>query len=459
MANWTKEKATGIIKHLLRQADSESKPQFDEYKGTYSREANLGAVELLKAQAVKIADKYSINIDEVNTTYEDSKPEFINELGQSPVSNPFIRLNARTNLRKLWFEELAKIVAEGHHCKIDVDLESGLVLFFGFDLDREVATYMFLKLAEVANELCLEKMKISKSKVGASPSFDFKTKKQTFYPKSWMEDDIFIDSFHQGFREAIAENYSNHKIDEEKMKKVESFYEENRNLSSYNYWRNYSKKSLVQAELNESAYQIGRSCGLNVVRISKKSPSALTTKKSVIASEDTTIILIDRSGSMWGDKINQAIEGTLKYIETALEKKYRIGVIAFDDENTIITRPIAEVSQKVREKIEKLSTGNSTNLTDALKLAQSWFLNRNAKRVITIITDGMPTSKSGYGNGESEALSVANDCKRAGIEIMAIGTDGCNQDFLDKLTSKSGYGLLVNSQRLALSVGEMAQNL
>jgi hypothetical protein len=69
-----------------------------------------------------------------------------------------------------------------------------------------------------------------------------------------------------------------------------------------------------------------------------------------------------------------------------------------------------------------------------------------------IITDGMPDS-------ENAALEAAKNAKMAGIEIMAIGTDDANQEFLDKLVSREGLGVLVDNSRLMLSIGEMAANL
>jgi Mg-chelatase subunit ChlD len=444
MAEWSEDKARGILKALLRQAESELAL------------GNSGANALFLNQAEKIATKYGIDLSTIDTAFESDAVKVLNELGSTSISNIFNRVNAKTNLRKLWFEELAKVVGEGYGCKVAPNINDGSAVFYGYDLDREVATFMFVKLAEVANELCLREMSLAKKNVGKGQGFDFKTKKHFKHPDTWMENDVWIDNFHKGYREEIAKFLSNRQVDSEKLAKVEDYFNKNKDENSYNYWHNYRRNTVHESAHNEQAFQVGRICGYNIAHKASTSPSALTVKKSIISTKNKVIVLVDNSTSMdwWGGEkspIAQAREGTIEYVKSALEKKFQVDVIAFSDKAIPVVTNIEEYTPDVEEKIKSISTVGGTNLTDALKLAQSKFLNRNVERVIMVVTDGMP-------NDETSALRIANDCKRLDIRIFAIGCGQVRQEFLDKLTSP-GMNLLVDSSRLMLGMGELAARL
>lgn len=448
MADWSKEKATEIIRNLLRQANAELNPN--------QGEPNAGAASLIQNHAAGIAKKYDIDIDSIDIAFVSDTAKVLNELGSTSISNIFNRVNARTNLRKLWFEELAKVVGEGYSCRVSPNIQDGSVTFYGYDLDREIATFMFVKLAEVANELCLREMKIAKGNVGKPPSFDFRTKKQFIHPKEWMDNDVWIDNFHKGFRAEIEKFLSNRPQEADKVSKVEDYFNNNKDNNSYNYWYSYRSNNVYESDHNQQAFDVGKICGYNVAHKADKSPSALTVKKSVISNKNKVIVLVDNSASMaWygGEKspMLQAIDGTLEYAKAAIAKGYQLDVVAFSDKAIPVVTNTEEVNAEFEEKVRGIHTIGGTNLTDALKLAQSKFLNRNVERVIMVVTDGMP-------NDETSALQVANDCKRMGIKIMATGCGTANQEFLDKLTSP-GMGLLVDSSRLMLGVGSMAAKL
>lgn len=433
-----------LIKKLLRQADSE------ESLG------NFGAAELFRDKAAALAQGLGLQVSEIDYAFVDEGAKILNELGSTPIMNIFARINARTSQRKIWFEELAKVVGEGYGCRVSPNLENGSVTFFGYDLDRELATFMFVKFAEVAEELRKREMLLLKSRVGKPSFFDFKTKKKMENPKEWMGDDDFTDNFHAGFRSEIEKYLASREIEESKKKEVDAYFDANKDDVSYRYYYySYRNANLQQSPHNQMAFDIGKICGFNVSHRASKNPSALTVKKSVITEEDTVFILIDTSISMrWGygevDKMKQAKDGTLEYARTAIGKKYKVGVMEFADRPRLILPPQDKIDENFQNAVESLRPSGGTNLTDAIRLAQSKLLGRS-KRAIMVVTDGQP-------NNPESALQAANDCKRIGIQILAIGTDDADQDFLNKLTSP-GCGLLVDQTRLMLGMGEMAQKL
>jgi uncharacterized protein YegL len=420
---------------------------------------NEGTADLFLEKVEELKLKHGISSEDLATYNElTSEVKFINSLGKSIIANPFLRNNAKTNLKWNWFEELAKLVAETYSCKVDAN-NDGTLNFYGYDLDREISIFMFLKLAESAFESCKIELKREEANVGKVIRTFIGVKE---YSKTWMGDDVFTESFHLGFRESYLElhkrdlNPSEDSI--KKLEEVSNFFEQNKDNSYSSYRYNYYQ-SLSNTNINEEIKELGKKTGLAFGRKAKKSPSALiSTKNSPLIkleenATDSVYLIIDRSGSMWGSKLNQAKEGAISYIKTANKRNFAVGAIAFDDNIIHLFSPTREISEKLIKRVEKLESGGSTNLTDAIKLAHAKLsLNRKKKRVILVITDGMP-------DNENTALLAANDAKRDGIKIEAIGTDSCRQEFLDKLISNDGVGLLIDRNRLALTMGELATRL
>lgn len=442
------EKAKDIIIKLIAQANSERSL------------GNAGAADLFDDKVDRLLEEYSLSREEINKAISsNSQPTFVNEIGISIITNQFNRVNAKTNLRKFWFEELARVIAEPYYCQVDIDVTNGAVILYGYDLDREIAMFMFTKLAESANDLCEREMKLAKSLVGRKSGFDFTLKRNVIYPTEWMGNDVFIDSFHQGFREALADIYLVHgEVDKDKVERVKAWKNANRlsGLGGYRY-----HPEVYQAELNQSAKSVGNVCGKNIAKMAKKNPSKQLTLNAKKATQevDQVFILIDNSGSMvpWGydekvNKLDQAKKGAIEYARSAVDKKYQIGVINFESSVELLVRPTNEVDEKFINAINSLQGGGGTNLTDALLLAQRSLKGWKNKKVIMVVTDGMP-------DDSFTALKVADTLKRSGVQIQAIGTDGARQEFLDKLVSKVGLGQLVSGERLALGMGEMAKNL
>jgi nitric oxide reductase activation protein len=79
---------------------------------------------------------------------------------------------------------------------------------------------------------------------------------------------------------------------------------------------------------------------------------------------------------------------------------------------------------------------------------------------VAVVTDGKPETWSYDGKNDVQmALDAASDAKKLGIEVMAVGTDDAEEEFLKKLCSREGLALLCENNQLLLSVGSMAGNL
>jgi len=77
---------------------------------------------------------------------------------------------------------------------------------------------------------------------------------------------------------------------------------------------------------------------------------------------------------------------------------------------------------------------------------------------LVLVTDGQPAVPEGYLNPYEATLSAAESAKRNGIEIITIGTENADSDFLDRLATKKDLSIIVNTINLSRGI-ESASNL
>src|SRR5215831_13556272 len=170
---------------------------------------NVGAAITIAEKARELLTKYKVDYAALSPQEKEETVYYVPTVGVTVVSNPFLRSNARTNLRMSWWEHLAKVIAEGYFCRVTVNEKTGNVSFYGLDMDREIAIFIFEQIAEFADNLAKVEMKKAKKSVGAKGVIAFGKKAEDVIapPEFWVGDETFVDSFHRGFRSIIKERY------------------------------------------------------------------------------------------------------------------------------------------------------------------------------------------------------------------------------------------------------------
>ena len=161
-------------------------------------------------------------------------------------------------------------------------------------------------------------------------------------------------------------------------------------------------------------------------------------------------LLIDNSGSMSGNGIKQAISGSKSFFKNAIEKSYLVGLIQFNTEAEVLLAPTNDTNHFF-ETIEKVESEGGTNMTDALKIATRHLLNKISlfKKYICLVTDGMP-------NNEESAIAAADKAKNSGIEIIAIGTEDADEEFLKKIRTVNGIQAIYKINELSSAISNIA---
>lgn len=162
-------------------------------------------------------------------------------------------------------------------------------------------------------------------------------------------------------------------------------------------------------------------------------------------------LLIDTSGSMFGEKIDQVKKGALDFAKTALKKGYLVGLVKFDSYAALLCEPTASFSL-ILAKTGELEADGGTNLAPALTIVSQKLTGCRSRQVIVVATDGGPGDPVG-------CLQIAEKMKKDGVEILAISTTDANRDFLSKLVSRNGLNLQVEGNEFRKGMDAIARKL
>lgn len=142
-------------------------------------------------------------------------------------------------------------------------------------------------------------------------------------------------------------------------------------------------------------------------------------------------IVIDRSGSMSGDKLN-SVRQALISISSMLDEKDHVSIVAYDDTVQTIYEPQSFDAGKFKNKIRRINSGGSTYLEGGLKkgithtqsLESTDYLNK-----VILLSDGL----ANVGISDPELLSAqVQDLVKDNIVVSTIGV---GTDYDDKLMS------------------------
>ena len=162
------------------------------------------------------------------------------------------------------------------------------------------------------------------------------------------------------------------------------------------------------------------------------------------------LLLIDTSGSMAGAKIEHAKSGATDFAHSAIAKSYAAALAVFADRAAMVCDSTSEVAHFAR-KIAGVRiglVGGSTDLAAGLVLAGKF---RDLAAVV-VVTDGQS-------NNNRAALKVAANLKNRGIEIICIGTDDADSDFLRQLASRSDLAAHVLPENLRSAITDASRFL
>ena len=148
-----------------------------------------------------------------------------------------------------------------------------------------------------------------------------------------------------------------------------------------------------------------------------------------VADSLTISLLIDTSGSMRGESIAEVRDASIRFLKTWDRPNTHIAVIPFSDD-ALIMEPILTMDDSdnpLIPKLQELEASGGTSMLSALEEAQVAFQHVGAvHNAVMLFTDGQP-------NKSSQTLRTAQRMKERGTMVVAIGTAGADDAFLEEL--------------------------
>ncbi len=161
-----------------------------------------------------------------------------------------------------------------------------------------------------------------------------------------------------------------------------------------------------------------------------------TEVKNMDVVKKNVAFVLDTSGSMRGDKINQAKE-TLKFCISALNSGDTFNIVDFSTEVRQFSKQpaLADASHipAALHYVDKLEAIGGTNINDALLLGL--IQTTDAVNMIIFLTDGLPTVGETNNERIIENVTLAN-VKNARIFVFGVGYD-VNTHLLDKIAGRN----------------------
>ncbi|MEQ1827233.1 MAG: FixH family protein, partial [Pirellula sp.] len=145
------------------------------------------------------------------------------------------------------------------------------------------------------------------------------------------------------------------------------------------------------------------------------------------------VLVIDKSGSMSGDKIEMAKSASQAAVEL-LGRRDQAAVLAFDGDTYVVSEmQSASNKSKLNDEIARIDAGGGTVMYPAMEMAYEMLVATTAKlKHVIMLTDGISSP------GDFEGLAQTMASAKMTVSTVAIG-DGSATDLLESI-ARTGKG-------------------
>ena len=154
----------------------------------------------------------------------------------------------------------------------------------------------------------------------------------------------------------------------------------------------------------------------------------------------TVVFVVDRSGSMTGEKLEQA-KGALKFVLNNLREGDLFNVVAYDSEIETFRPELQRLNDETRTAaisyVAGLYAGGSTDIDAALRRGLEMLTDSSRPSYVIFLTDGLPTAGE---MGETAIVDNAAQSNHVRARLFAFGVGyDVNSRLLDKL-ARANFG-------------------
>lgn len=147
----------------------------------------------------------------------------------------------------------------------------------------------------------------------------------------------------------------------------------------------------------------------------------------------TVVFVVDRSGSMSGEKIDQA-KAALKYMVNQLGDKDTFNIVSYSSDVDVFREELEVVNADTRKAalayIDDIYSGGGTNINDALTAALTQLKDRKRPSYVMFFTDGLPTV------GVKDERRIAANAKKVNEVASRVFSFGVGYDVNSRLLDR-----------------------
>lgn len=164
-------------------------------------------------------------------------------------------------------------------------------------------------------------------------------------------------------------------------------------------------------------------------------------------------VVVDRSGSMWGSKLD-SVKTALGRLIDQLGEADRLSIVLFDDQVDVLVQPTMVTNKaSLKNAVNSIFARNATDMASGLRKGSDFVKQFGgqpgvADRVM-VFTDAQ-TNTGDTDQASFIALAVANAAENIGMTLFGVGTD-LNQDLVLAISRERGgnYFYLQDAAKIA----------
>jgi Mg-chelatase subunit ChlD len=162
----------------------------------------------------------------------------------------------------------------------------------------------------------------------------------------------------------------------------------------------------------------------------RKSP-AVTIPKPIPDQSGALVLVLDRSGSMQGPKLEAIKEAATAAVD-ALDGNDQVAIVMFDSEATVLVPLQASANrQQISATIAGLKAGGGTQMLGALRSAHDILAGAKAKvKHVILFSDGQAPSDG--------LVELARQMRQQQITLSTIGVADADEKLLEMLSTEGG---------------------